>query len=131
MTIFAASQWVIAIIGTSIFSSLIWRAAVAAPLEWPEMTSRSGFSALTLVRVAEMSERSRGILSSTTTCMPNFFMSSSTPARTSSEKGSFSNTSATRTSLGLLPSFSAISAASAIELARYCSEVDSTAKRYL
>ena len=45
----------------------IWRAAVAAPFEWPETTNTSGFSAFTLVRVAEMSLKSRGILSSVIT----------------------------------------------------------------
>ena len=58
-------------------------------------------------------------------------MSSITPARTSSEKGSFSNAMAILTSLRFLPALSAISAASWIALARYCSEVDSTANRYL
>ena len=131
LMIFAASQWVMAIIGTSIFISLIWRAPVAAPLEWPEITNKSGLRALTLVRVAAMSLRSRGSLSSMTTFMPYFFRSSSTPARTSNENGSFSNAKATFRSEGFLPFFIAISAASAIELARYCSDVDRTAKMYL
>ena len=120
-----------AIIGTLIFISLIWRAAVAAPLECPEITSRSGLSALTLVNVAAMSLRSRGSLSSITAFMPYFFKSSITPARTSSENGSFSKAKATLTLEGFLPFFLAISAASAIELAKYCSEVDRTAKMYL
>ena len=127
----AASQWVMATIGTSTFISLIWRTAVAAPLEWPETIRMSGLSALALVRVADMSERSRGSLSSMTIFMSYFLASSTTPARTSSEKGSFSKAIAILRSEGFLPSFSACSAASAMALARYCSEVESTAKRYL
>jgi hypothetical protein len=44
----AASQCVIAIIGTLTFISSIWRAAVAAPFEWPEMIRTSGFKAFDL-----------------------------------------------------------------------------------
>ena len=126
----ADSQWVIATSGTSTFSSAIWRAAVVAPLVWPETTSRSGLSAFTLVSVADMSERSRGSLSSMTMSMPYFFASSTTPARTSSENGSFSKAMAMRTSPGFLPLCLATSAARSIALFRYCSEVDSTANRY-
>ena len=95
------------------------------------MTRRSGFNALTLVSVADMSDRSRGSLSSMTIFMPYFEVSSITPARTSSENGSFSKAKATFTSCGCLPFFLAISAANVIALARYCSDVDSTAKMYL
>ncbi len=59
-----------------------------------------------------MSFRSRGILSSMTIFMPYFLASSTTPARTSSENGSFSNAMAIFTSDAFLPFFSAISAAS-------------------
>ncbi|KKK73037.1 hypothetical protein LCGC14_2897870, partial [marine sediment metagenome] len=76
---------VMAMTGTSTRISLIWRPAVAAPLEWPESSRISGLTALTLVSVAEMSLRSRGILSSMTTFMPYFLRSSRTPARTSCE----------------------------------------------
>ena len=78
-----------------------------------------------------MSDRSRGSCSSITTFMPYLAASSDTPARISSENGSFSTAIATLTEDGLLPFFSAISAARVIAEARYCSEVDSTANRYL
>ena len=125
----AASQCVIAIIGTWMFCSSICRTAVAAPLECPLTISRSGLRSLTFVRIALMSDRSRGNCSSTTVFMSNLAASSSTPARMSSEKGSFSTATATLTEEAGLPLASAISAASATADARYCSEVESTAKR--
>ena len=59
-----------------------------------------------------MSLSSGGSLSSITTCMPYFSVSSITPSRTSSENGSFSTAIATVTSDGSLPAASACSAAS-------------------
>ena len=128
---FAASQCVTAIMGTLTFISVIWRPSVAAPLECPETTRRSAFKALAFRRVGVISLKSLGSLSSITIFNPCFLTSSITPARISRENGSFSNAMATLTSPGDFPFFLLITAASPIELARYCSEVESTANRYL
>ena len=89
----------------------------------------SGFSAFVLASIAAMSLSSGGSWSSTTTWMPKLAASARTPARMSWLKGSFSKTAASFNVAGSRPSRSASSAASATALARYCSVVDSTAKR--
>ena len=95
------------------------------------MNSTSGLSAFTLVSVGVMSVRSAGILSSTTSFMPYFFMRWIIPARMSLENGSFSTTIATLMSPGFFLSAPACSAARSMTLAMYWSAVDSVAKIYL
>ena len=77
---------------------------MAAPFEWPETNKMSGLSALNFVKVADMSDKSAGNLSSITIFILYFFATSRTPARTSSEKPSFSNAMPIRRSDGDLPS---------------------------
>ena len=81
-------QCVMPTIGTWICRSAIWRAAVAAPFSWPETISTSGLSAFTLVRKLVMSFKSFGMRSSMVAVISYFFISSTTPWRTSSEKAS-------------------------------------------
>ena len=125
----ADSQCEMATIGAETRNSAAWRTSSTAPLEWPETSSRSGRSAFTLSSVVVMSLRSRGSLSSITTCMPWRAASSITPSRTSCENGSFSVATAIFREAGSLPSACARSAARLIASCRYCSEVDSTANR--
>ena len=125
----ADSQCVMATMGADAFSSAAWRTSSAAPLVWPDTSSRSGRNALTLSSVVVMSLRSRGSLSSITTCMPWRAASSITPARMSCENGSFSVATAMVSDAGSRPSACACSAARLIASCRYCSEVDSTANR--
>ncbi len=101
----AASQCVMPTSGTSIFISAISRAAVAAPFSWPEIISRSGLSAFTLVKKPVMSLRSFGMRSSTTAFILYFLSASTTPERTSSENGSSWKIIATLTVEGSLPAF--------------------------
>ena len=101
---------------------------MSAPFSWPEITRTSGFKALTLVSVTDMSLSSGGSWSSITTIMPCRRTSSSTPARTSCANGSFSMASATFSLSLVLPSSPACSAARSMAGVRYWSEVDSTAK---
>ena len=89
----------------------------------------SGFSAFALASVAAISLSSGGSWSSITIWMPSPAASASTPARMSWLKGSFSKAPASFSVAGSRPSRSASSAASATALARYCSVVESTAKR--
>ena len=91
------------------------------------MIRASGFIALTLVSVVDMSDRSAGSWSSIITFMPYSLILSITPARTSIENGSPSNAKAIFTLFGS----DDFSAAKSIAVARYCSDVDSTANRYL
>ena len=87
--------------------------------------------AFVLVRVIDISAKSAGNLSSITIFIPYFFAASTTPARTSSENGSFSKAIATLTEEGSLPAALALAAANSIAGAKYCSDVERTAKRYL
>ena len=95
------------------------------------MIRMSGFRAFTFVSVVDMSDKSAGSWSSIMIFMPYSLILSITPALTSIENGSPSNANATRTSDGDLKFFFLSSAAIWTAEARYCSDVESTANRYL